>query len=176
MHTLNQIDPYPNRKWYALYTKSRHEKRVDEQLQDKNIESYLPMRKVLRQWSDRKKWIKQPLFSCYVFVHTTDKERLVTLQTYGSVRIVGFNNGPAVIPESEIITVKHILNELTDVESCDPLHVGDRVEITRGPLIGIQGRLEQIRNTQRVVVSIDSIGRALRFNINRSEIRILAES
>jgi len=173
--SLLQSHQVISRKWYALYTKSRHEKHVNSQLQEKNIESYLPVRKVLRQWSDRKKWMEQPLFSSYIFVHATDKERLIALQTYGSVRFVGFNNRAVPVRESEISMIRRILKEQPDVESCNPLNVGDRIEIVQGPLIGIQGNLEEIRNTQRVVVSIDSIGRAMRFNIDRSEIRVLAD-
>jgi len=162
--------------WYALYTRSRHEKKVELQLQDKGIESYLPVQSVLRQWSDRKKWVEEPLFRCYIFIHADPLERLHALQTYGAVRIVTFNNKPAIVRDEEIENIRRILKEIPIVEPCVPLSVGDIVEITRGPLSGLRGRLESLRGEYRLVVSIDSINQALRFNIDRDSIRLVSRS
>lgn len=162
-------------RWYALYTRSRHEKKVDQQLQDKGIESYLPLHKVRRQWSDRKKWVEEPLFRCYVFIHVDEQSRINALRTYGSVRIVSFNGKPAVVRDEEIDDIRRILREVPTVESCPNVSVGDIVEIIYGPLRGLQGRLEQIRGEHRLVVAVESIHQALRFNVDGTDIRIVSK-
>lgn len=156
--------------WYALYTRSRYEKKVDILLKQKGIEAYLPLRKVLRQWSDRKKWIEEPLFRCYVFVHVNEKERICALETPGVVRMVSFQGKPAIVRDEEIEDIRRILKEIPDVESCSPLTVGQWVKVIRGPLSGLVGRLEEFRGGQRLVIGIDSIGQALRFNVERGDV------
>lgn len=160
-------------RWYALSVRSRHEKKVDRQLQDKGIESYLPLRKIRREWSDRKKWVEEPLFRCYVFIHTDERNRLRALQAYGVVRIVSFNGKPAVVRDDEIASIRRILRTAPSVETCPPVSVGDVVEIMSGPLMGLRGRLEGIRNERRLVVSIDSIRQALRFNVDGADVKVV---
>src|SRR5215472_1578045 len=110
----NGYDPFPGsgsptitaspeaelRQWFALHTRSRHEKQVAAQLQDKGVEVFLPLAKEVRRWSDRRKLIELPLFSCYVFVclGLTNRARAVAVQTPGVLRFVGFQDGPAAIP------------------------------------------------------------------------------
>jgi len=156
--------------WYALYTRSRYEKKVDTLLRQKDIEVYLPLRKVLRQWSDRKKWIEEPLFRCYVFVHVNEKDRIRALETDGVVRMVGFQGKPAVVRDEEIENIRRILKEIPCVESCSILNVGEWVKVIRGPLMGLVGRLEEIRGGHRFVIAIDSIGQALRFNVEAGDV------
>lgn len=159
--------------WYALYTKSRHELKVERQLSDKGIESYVPCRKVLRQWSDRKKWIEEPLFRSYVFIHVDPNDRYRALQTYGAVRIIAFGDQPAIVRDEEIQDIKRILREIPFVESCPPVSVGDYVEIIRGPLKSLKGRLVEIKGDYRLVISIESIHQAMRFNVDWSDIKVL---
>ena len=163
-------------RWYALYTRSRHEKTINQQLLDRGIESYLPLRKVLRQWSDRKKWVEEPLFRCYVFIHVDEKNRLRALQTYGVVRVVSFNGKPAVVRDEEIENIRRVLREVETVEPCSMVYVGDIVEITRGPLCGLRGRLVQVRSEHRLVVTIDSIHQALRFNVALTDVKVVEKS
>ena len=159
--------------WFALYTKSRHEKKVDKQLREKGIESYLPLRGVWRQWSDRRKLVEEPLFRCYVFVHTNEKQRIRALSTYGAVRFVSFNGRPAIVRDEEIEMIKRILREFPEAEACQALEAGDLVEIVRGPLTGIIGRLEEVRGTRRLVVMIESIHQGVRFEVDRLDVRLL---
>jgi len=159
--------------WYALYTRPRHEKKVARQLTDKGIESYLPMRKVLRQWSDRKKWIEEPLFGCYLFIHVNPGERLPALQTHGTVRLISFRGEPTVVPDREIETIRRILRENPVVETGPVAAVGDMVEIVLGPLTGLQGRLEAVQGGHRFIVSIDSIGQSVRFNVDKHDVKVL---
>jgi transcription antitermination factor NusG len=88
--------------WHALYTKPRHEKKVADQLLDKRIDTYLPLRKILKQWSDRKKWVEEPLFKSYVFIHADAKERQRALYTYGVLKLVQFGDEPARVRDDEI--------------------------------------------------------------------------
>lgn len=157
--------------WYALYTRPRHEKRVDWQLKQKGIESYLPLQQVVRRWSDRKKRVEEPLFRCYVFVHITLKDSLPALQTHGVVRMVSFNGQPASIPDEQIDAVKRILQERRALEPCDYFTLGQRVEVVYGPLTGIEGILVQKRGHNRLVVAIDSIRQALSVEVDAEEVR-----
>ncbi len=161
------------RHWHALYTRSRYEKRVADEIQKKGIQSYLPLTRILRRWSDRKKWVDEPLFRGYVFIQGNSIERYQSLQTTGVVRMVAFEGRPAIVPDEEIDRIKRILKEGESVEPCDVMSVGDRVSIVRGPLLGIEGRLIEIQGRSRIVVSVPSINQALRLCVARSDVKIL---
>ena len=94
--------------WYAVYTRSRHEKRLMDLLSEKGIEAYVPMRKVLHQWSDRKKFVEEPIIRSYCFVKVNFKSYYEVLNTHGAVRYVWFTGKPAAIPERQINTLKAI--------------------------------------------------------------------
>ena len=173
---IKDIPPMASHKdvhWYALYTRPRHERKVDQQLRDKEIVSFLPMRKMLKQWSDRKKWIEEPLFRCYLFVHADPVDRLRALQTYGIVRMVSFLGKPAVVQDEEIVTIQRIIQEDPGVEAMPRFNVGDRVEVISGPLRGLKGQLESIQNEKRLIVSVSSIRQSLRFNIHGADIKVI---
>jgi transcription antitermination factor NusG len=159
--------------WHALYTRPRFEKRVANEIQKKGILSYLPLTHVLKQWSDRKKWVDEPLFRGYVFIQGDSVELYRSLQTTGVIRMVEFLGRPAVVPEEEIDRIRRILKEGECVESCVTMNVGDRVSIVRGPLIGIEGRLVEIQGRSRLVVSVPSINQALRLCVSRSDVKML---
>ncbi len=159
--------------WHALYTRPRFEKRVANEIQKKGILSYLPLTHVLKQWSDRKKWVDEPLFRGYVFIQGDSVELYRSLQTTGVIRMVEFLGRPAVVPEEEIDRIRRILKEGECVESCVTMNVGDRVSIVRGPLMGIEGRLVEIQGRSRLVVSVPSINQALRLCVSRSDVKML---
>ena len=163
----------PESAWFALYTRPRHEKRVDNQLRHKGIDSYLPLCQKLQRWSDRKKLIEVPLFSGYVFFYGDKMIRYDAVRTYGAVRIVTFNGIPAVVQDEEIENIKRVLREIPSVESGPDVVVGDRVEIVCGPLTGLQGRVEEVRSERRFVVSIPSVHQALRFNVDGVDVRVI---
>jgi transcriptional antiterminator RfaH len=158
-----------NKKWFALYTKSRWEKRVNQELLTKGIETYLPLLKTLKQWSDRKKWVEEPLFRSYIFVNITPKEYYKTLQTNGVVRFITFRGERIPIPEQQIEAVKSYLYE-DDKISPDETNYqpGDDVEVIRGPMRGLSGTLVEVKGKQRVLVEIESIGKHLLINIPKS--------
>src|SRR3954462_4857025 len=103
-------------RWYAIYTRPRWEKKVNTLLSEKKIESYCPLNKVRRKWSDRIKTVEEPLFKSYVFVKIDDAERSNVRMTNGVVNFVYWNGKPAVIREKEIQTIKRFLNEYEQVE------------------------------------------------------------
>jgi transcriptional antiterminator RfaH len=158
-------------RWVALYTRPRHEKRVAAQLAEQKIQHYLPLVRFQRQWSDRKKWVEEPLFRSYVFVWGDPLARYHAVQTYGTVGFVKFGDSPAFVREEEIDTIRRLLGEGVLLESCSMPCRGDEVEITQGPFTGMRGILEEIQGTQRLIVSIPSIRQGIRFNVALEDIR-----
>lgn len=157
------------KKWYAIYTKSRNEKKVAETLSAKGIEVYLPLLRTLRQWSDRKKKVEIPLFRGYLFVYIFDKKYLEVLQTDGVVRFITFRNERISIPLYQIEAVKAYLNEEEPVsqETIDYIP-GDFVEVARGPMKGLQGTLVKFKGKRRVLMEIESIGQHLFLDLPKS--------
>lgn len=159
------------KQWYALYTRFRHEKQVEGQLRQKGIETYLPMRKILRKWSDRKKWIMEPLFKCYIFIYSDTEERFEAVHSHGAVRIISFGGKPAIVNEREINYIRNILSEFPDAEPCINIPIGSRVRIYRGHLAGLEGILTESRNKNRMIVFLDSISQGVYFNVDIHDIR-----
>lgn len=123
----------PASAWYVVYTKPRWEKKVALLLTNKGIENYCPLNKVLRQWSDRKKTIEEPLFSGYVFLKTTEAEKWRIKEVDGILNYVHWLGKPAIVPEHEIETIKRFLNEHQTVQvSTTHFKPNDRVKILSG--------------------------------------------
>lgn len=99
------------KKWMAIYTKPRNEKVINDKLIAQGIETYLPMHETIKKWSDRKKKVKTPLFTSYIFVHITELERLIVLKTYGVLNFVYWLGKPAIIPSKEIDNIRYFLKE-----------------------------------------------------------------
>ncbi len=108
----------PAYKWYAIYTKANNEKKVFDHLKEENIECYLPLRKTLRQWSDRKKWIDVPLFRCYVFVKVSYIEFFSVLKIPGVVYYVSFGGEPQSSPDYQLDFIKTIVQEKEQNARC----------------------------------------------------------
>lgn len=125
--------------WHAVYTKSRWEKKVADQLTKFEIENYCPLNKVVRQWSDRRKTVEEPLFTSYVFVKISTKDISKIRQVLGLVNFVYWLGRPAVIPEQEIIAIKEFLKNYKNVR-VEPMHLAtnDTVRILDGPFANIE--------------------------------------
>jgi transcription antitermination factor NusG len=158
--------------WYALYTHARHEKRVADELSSKGIENYLPLVTRIHRWSDRKKQVELPLFSCYVFARmaSAPADRLRVLQTSGVLGFVGAGRQGAVIPDSEIEYLQTILLNKISVESYPFLTVGKRVRVRGGSLDGLEGILMEKIGSRRLIVSITGIERSLSMCIEGLEV------
>lgn len=150
-----------NLRWYALYTRSKWEKKVSELLDAKQIENYCPVQRLERNWSDRKKIILEPLFKSYVLVRLAPKAHIPVLQTDGVIGFVTFQGKPAVIRDEEIDTVKQFLQdyEHIQVERID-VNVNDEVTIIHGPLMQQTGQVMEVNN-RMVKVMLPSLGFAL---------------
>ena len=106
-------------KWYAIYTKPRWEKKVHQLLISKGIESYCPLNKVRRKWSDRIKLVEEPLFKSYVFVPTDEKGKTLVRMTKGVINFVYWDGKPAIVKDKEIVAIKRFLDEYENVQAID---------------------------------------------------------
>lgn len=157
------------KKWFAVYTKSRAEKLTYSRLVEQGIHSYLPIIKTLRQWSDRKKWVEKPLLSSYVFVCIDKREYQLVLNTDGVVRYISFEGKAVPIPEYQIENLRIIENSDAEIEHSNlELVEGERVEVTVGPLLGLKGELVRVGRKKRFLVRIDQIHQNLLVNIPSS--------
>ena len=166
-------------KWYAVYVKSRYEKKTFKLLEEKHIETYLPLINRLKQWSDRKKMVEEPLFKSYVFVRTDLKDYFEILNTPGIVRFVCFEGKPVPVPENQLVAVKSYIGEFDGEEEIDrlqDLHEGQLVEITYGQMKGLIGRLVEIKGKQRLLVNIEAVGQSLPISISRSQVTICRQT
>lgn len=160
-------------RWYAVYVKSRYEKKTSKLLEDRHIETYLPLIGRLKQWSDRKKMVDEPLFKSYLFVHTDLKNYYDILNTPGIVKFVGFEGKPVPVPDNQLVAVKEYIGEYDgeeDINQFQELHEGQLVEITYGPMRGLVGRLVEIKGKQRLIVNIEAVGQSLPISVPRSQV------
>ena len=165
-------------QWYAVYVKSRYEKKTSKLLADKHIEVYLPLLNRLKQWSDRKKMVEEPLFKSYIFVRSDLKNYYDILNTPGIVRFIGFEGKPVPVPDNQIVAVRQFVGEYddsTDLDEFQNLQEGQLVEIVYGEMKGLVGRLVALKGRQRLMVDIESVGRSIPINISRSQVRLLQD-
>ena len=158
------------RKWLAIYSRPRWEKKVTQLLSEQGFETYCPLNKVRRKWSDRVKVVEEPLFKSYVFVKVDDADRTAVRMTTGVVNFVYWDGKPAVIKEKEINTIKSFLNEHENVE-VRPLSVElkQRVRVTAGPLMDHEGEVIGVKR-KIVTVALDSLGYLLVAHIDKSKL------
>lgn len=149
--------------WYALYTRSRQEKKVYQELTKQSIDAYLPLETKIKQWSDRKKKVEEPMIRSYVFVKSSEKEYYDILNTVGAVRYVTFEGKAAAIPEWQIEAMRRMLDyNLPHQYSDERFLKGEQIKITEGPLKGLEG--EVVANSegkQKVIIRIANIGYSL---------------
>ena len=153
--------------WYALQTMPRHEKKVSDELQAKQIRSFLPAISEVRQWSDRKRVIETPLFPGYVFVQIVAEPstRVAVQRTNGVVGFVGVRGIGTPIPESEITAVQAVIAQQVPLRALPFLNIGQRVRIRGGALDGIEGILDAVKGDQSLVISVKLIQRSLAVRI-----------
>jgi transcription antitermination factor NusG len=162
-----------SKKWFAVYTRPRWEKKVHKLLEEKGIESYCPLNKVHRKWSDRIKIVDEPLFKSYVFVKVNEEEKTSVRMTQGVVNFIYWLGKPAIIKEKEIETIKKFLNDHHDVE-VRPIDIkaGKKVMVQSGILMGKEGTVKKVMH-KKVEVIIESIGFVLSAYIDKSKIVLL---
>jgi len=153
--------------WFAVHTHARHEKVVERELQESGITSFLPLYKQVRQWSDRRKVVELPLFSCYIFVRIApdNVQRMRVLRSNGVLRFVGDHGMGMPIPDEQINTVRMVIEQGLPVCSHPFLKVGQRVRIRNGALNGVEGILVSRSGERTLVISLEGIQRSLQVRI-----------
>ena len=158
-------------QWFALWTRSRHEQVVREQLERKHVEVFLPTITRWSRWKDRKKRIDWPLFPGYCFARFDPHERMPVVKCAGVVSIISFEGEPAPIPEHEIESIRRLLESELSYDPCPMIREGMMVEVTHGPLKGVIGRLVRKSDRARLVLSVDLIGQAVSVEVDAADVR-----
>jgi transcriptional antiterminator RfaH len=151
--------------WFVIYTKSRNEKKVAELLQKNGVETFCPLVKLKKNWSDRKKIVETPLFNSYVFVNLSEKDRNVVFNVPGVIRFVFWLNKPAVVRNCEIESLKAMLSETMDSFSIENYQIGDTIKISEGAFKGVEGVIEKQTNTKLHLI-LENVG--IKITLQRS--------
>jgi transcriptional antiterminator NusG len=166
------LDSSASTQWYAVWTRSRHEQVVREQLQRKRFEVFLPTISRWSRWKDRKKKIDWPLFPGYCFVRFDAADTLPVLKCTGVVNIVSFEGKPAPIPDYELESIRLLVDSELQYDPCPLVHEGMIVEVVHGPLRGVKGRLmRKDKSRSRLVLSVDLIGQAVSVEIDAADVK-----
>jgi transcription antitermination factor NusG len=154
-------------KWFAVYTRLNHEKKVEESLKEKNIEVFLPKKKTIRKWSDRAKWIEEPLFRPYVFVNVSHKEYYKVLQTPSVISYICFDGKAAPINDKEIMFIKALVNEPVAYEVINANYMlSQKVIVTAGPFKDFIGVVIKEKDKTKFVVRIEQVNYLISLEIN----------
>lgn len=157
--------------WFAVWTRSRHEGRVREQLEEKGIEAFLPTIMRWSRWKDRKKQIEWPLFPGYCFARFDPARSLPVLKCAGVVTLVSFQGRPAAIPNHEIESVRTLVRTRLAYDPCPLVQEGQTVEVLGGPLRGVIGRLVRKGPHARLVISVGLIGQGVSVEVDAADVR-----
>ncbi|RFM27111.1 UpxY family transcription antiterminator [Deminuibacter soli] len=153
-----------DKKWFALYTKPRWEKKINTTLIKKGIESWCPLQKEVRQWSDRKKVVEDPVFKSYVFVRIAEADRLQVLQTDGVLNFVFYLGKPAVIREEEISSIKSYLMQKDaqiTIQSIESFEKDSRIRVNQGIFMDQEGTVVRTSGKRKVYVRLQSLGQVM---------------
>ena len=146
-------------KWYPVYTKPRAEKKAFQALINKGIETYLPLHRQLKQWSDRKKWIEEPFIKSYLFVHITEREQMEVLMTKGIARFIYFSGKISSMPTRQIDELKLLMASPFELEVTEEdLQPGEKIVIKAGPLKGLTGEIISYRSQKQLLIRLESLG------------------
>jgi transcription termination/antitermination protein NusG len=157
-------------KWYAVYTWAHHEKRVAQQLEQRQLRSCLPLYRAMHRWKDRSKEVETALFPSYVFVHLALKDRLRVLEIPSVVNIVGSQGKPTPLAESEIEPFQRGVDGRVRMQPHPYLQVGRRVRVRSGPIAGLEGILVRRKEGPRLVVSVEILMRAVALEIDEADV------
>ncbi len=158
--------PLNSKIWYVIYTRPRWEKKLNDLLIQKNIETFLPLYKTIRQWSDRKKKVELPLFNSYLFVNVTLEEYFEVLNTPGAVKYIYFEGKAAIVRDNQIEAIKQLVESDVQFEVVDHLlPLGTNVIIIKGTLKGLYGEIVEYKGAHRACIRVDQIHRSILINI-----------
>src|SRR5580693_131635 len=160
--------------WFALQVRTRQEAGVAQQLNGQGYERFLPLYKLRKRWSDRIKEVDAPLFPGYLFCRFNPQDRLPILKTPGVIQIVGFNNGPTPVDESEMQSIQTLVAAGAPHQPCPFLATGDRVRIESGPLLGLEGILIDVKRSHRLILSVTLLQRSVAVEIDSALITAIS--
>jgi transcriptional antiterminator RfaH len=153
-------------KWYPVYTNPRAEKKAYAALLEKGIEVYLPLHRRLKQWSDRKKWVEEPLIKSYLFVRIADNTLAEVLMTKGVARFLYFSGKIAAMPDRQIDELKLVMSSSLDLEVTEEdLQPGEKITIKAGPLKGITGEIIAYRSQKKLLLRLENLGCSIIVNV-----------
>jgi transcription antitermination factor NusG len=159
--------------WYAVYSRSRHEKQVDLMLQRQSLQTYLPLRRTWSRRRDRRVTVDLPALPGYLFVHCAlyGEVRAQIKKTPGVIRVVENAGRPCVIPEAQIESLRTVLERSFQVEAHPYFNIGDRVQVARGPFIGTEGYLVRIApGRHKLVVAVEFVNQAVAIEIDAADV------
>ena len=163
------------KKWYAVYTKPRWEKKVHQLLIEKGVETYCPLNKVRRKWSDRMKTVHEPLFKSYVFVRIPDIEKTPVRTTSGVVNFVYWLGKPAIIRDNEIDLIRKFMDEYHEVQVVPlELKADMKVQVQRGAFMNKEAKVLKVMGN-KVQLVIESIGYSLVAYVDKNNVSIKDE-
>jgi transcription antitermination factor NusG len=163
-------------QWYIWYTQPRAEKQLQKRLAGEGIEVFLPLRKELHQWSDRKKWVEVPLFRGYLFTKISMRKFEEVRRTNGIVTYVRFNGKAATLGEGEIHRIQQLITDPEDLEVVyTTFEEGERVQVIAGPLMGIEGLVVQHKGSKKVAVNIEKLGHSILVDVPIQNLRKLGQ-
>ena len=178
MKTSSSAPPVPRREssaaadWYAIWTRSRHEQTVRDQLERKHVEAFLPTITRWSRWKDRKKKVDWPLFPGYCFARFDPADTLPILKCTGVVNIVSFEGKPAAIPDFELESIRLLVGSELQYDPCPMIREGMMVEVTHGPLRGVIGRLvRKDAKKASLVLSVDLIGQGVSVEVDAADVK-----
>ena len=159
-------------QWFAIWTRSRHEQMVRDQLERKHFEAFLPTVPRWSRWKDRKKKIDWPLFPGYCFGRFDGGDTLPILKCTGVVNIVSFEGKPAAIPDYEVESVRLLVGSELQFDPCPNIKEGMMVSVVHGPLRGVIGRLVRKESLKaRLILSVDLIGQAVSVEVDAADVK-----
>ncbi len=161
-------------KWRILYVRPRFEKKVHQQLLDIGIDSFLPLREEIREWSDRKKKVIVPLFNGYIFVRVDERQRIKALEIYGVLKYIHFSGVLVEVRPAIIESIRIAVSGPRKLEVLpDRLPEGTPVKVVHGPLSGLRGELSQYRGSSKVAIFIDGIRQSVVVEVDLAEIEVV---
>jgi len=159
-------------KWYAVYTKPRHEKKLSAELSKKGITNYCPLIKTVKQWSDRKKTVEEPLFKSYIFVNVSEKEYYNAINSFGAVKYITFGGKATPIRDEQIENIKKVLDHNVDFSvSAEKFELGQHVEVEYGPLQGTKGEIVSYSGKNYLLLRIENIGYSLLLKVPATRLK-----
>lgn len=168
-------EPTEHHNWYALHTRSNFEKRVATELSSKGFENYCPAFRETHRWADRDKEIERPVFPGYVFVRFTPSlaSRLRVVETQGAVRILGVNGIPEAIPNTEIDSLRRVLESGVVCAGFPYPKAGDCIRVRRGALKDVEGILVRVKNRTRLVLSIHLLSQSVATEVDAQDVEVI---